>query len=268
MIRVRTHGSSGPVVIVLHGGPAAAGTAAPIARGLAGTFRALEPLQRGSGEEPLSVACHVADLREVVDSLAHGRRPALVGESWGAMLALAYAAAHPDATGPIVLTGCGTFDRASRARMKEIEAERITDEMRRRIARIEVDVSDPVERFLRKHEILRPTYVLDPIDMRKEIDEPILFDKQAHRETWDDMMRLQDEGVYPAAFRSIRSPVLMLHGAYDPHPGSMIRDSLRPHIPQLEYREWERCGHHPWRERLVREEYFIFLKEWLRLKLG
>jgi hypothetical protein len=36
------------------------------------------------------------------------------------------------------------------------------------------------------------------------------------------MIRLQDHGVYPAAFSAIRSPVLMLHGAVDPHPGRMI----------------------------------------------
>jgi len=29
----------------------------------------------------------------------------------------------------------------------------------------------------------------------------------------------------------------MLHGAYDPHPGRMIRDTLARVMPQLEYRE-------------------------------
>ena len=77
------------------------------------------------------------------------------------------------------------------------------------------------------------------------------------------MLRLQGEGLYPAAFRSIRSPVLMLHGAADPHPGALIRASLAPHLPQLEYREWERCGHYPWLERAVREEFFSVLREWL-----
>jgi len=50
-IRVRVHSNEGPTVIVLHGGPAAPGSAAPLARGLAGAFRVLEPWQRGSGEK-------------------------------------------------------------------------------------------------------------------------------------------------------------------------------------------------------------------------
>ena len=57
----------------------------------------------------------------------------------------------------------------------------------------------------------------------------------------------------------------MLHGADDPHPGPAIRDSLRPHLPQLEYREWDRCGHYPWLERAAREEFLVVLREWLDL---
>jgi pimeloyl-ACP methyl ester carboxylesterase len=38
-------------------------------------------------------------------------KPSIVGESWGAMLALAYASAYPETTAAIVLVGCGTFDK-------------------------------------------------------------------------------------------------------------------------------------------------------------
>ena len=76
-------------------------------------------------------------------------------------------------------------------------------------------------------------------------------------------MRLQEESVYPAAFAAIDAPVLMLHGTVDPHPGRMIRASLEPHLPQLEYHEWERCGHYPWLEKAAREEFFAVLREWL-----
>ena len=55
----------------------------------------------------------------------------------------------------------------------------------------------------------------------------------------------------------------MLHGAYDPHPGAMIRDSLTPYMPQLEYREWEMCGHMPWLERAARRDFFRAPRDWL-----
>jgi pimeloyl-ACP methyl ester carboxylesterase len=94
---------------------------APVARGLADLYRVLQPFQRASGDERLTVAKHLEDLHEVVQLYARDSRPALLGSSWGAMLALAYAAAHPDSTGPLILVGCGTFDLIARARMHEMK---------------------------------------------------------------------------------------------------------------------------------------------------
>lgn len=260
-LRVRTYGPEGPVVIVLHGGPGAAGEAAPLARGLASRFRVLEPWQRPGGEGPLSVARHVADLHELVLSQCSDDRPALVGHSWGAMLALAYAAEHPESAGPLVLVGCGTFDTSSRARMQEVLDERMGDELRQRLRHLSQQISDPREQLVRQYECTKPLYLVDPIAEEKEETEPL--DVRAHCETWADMLRLQAAGVYPAAFAKIRFPVLMLHGTQDPHPGPMIRASLASHLPQLEYREWDRCGHYPWLERHVRDEFFTVLRTWL-----
>jgi pimeloyl-ACP methyl ester carboxylesterase len=269
-MRIREYGTSGPPVIVLHGGPGAPGSAAGLARGLAGEFRVCEPFQRGSpgpnGEDmghPLTVALHVADLDRLVDGLgAHSRdeRPALVGHSWGAMLALAYAAAHPGRVAALALVGCGTFDETARARLHAICDERMDGALRRRLRDLEAEFPDPDVRLRVRGELLEPLYSYDAVG--DEASEPC--DGRANRETWGDMLELEATGVYPAAFAAIDVPVLMLHGAYDPHPGRMIRASLEPHIRRLEYREWESCGHYPWRERAVRDDFFAFLRAWLR----
>ena len=262
-MRICTHGTSGPVVIVLHGGPAAVGEAAPLARGLADSFRVLEPWQRGSGDERLSVSRHVADLHELVATRCDDAQPAIVGESWGAMLALAYAAVHPGGVGPIVLIGCGTFDTVARARMRAILEERMDDDLRQRLERLPEEIPDPDERLKKRYELTKTLYLFDPIVTNQKNEDPGQFDVRAHTETWEDMERLQEEGVYPAAFAAITSPVLMLHGTHDPHPGQMIRASLEPYLPQLEYREWAHCGHSPWLERTIRDEFFAVMRNWL-----
>jgi pimeloyl-ACP methyl ester carboxylesterase len=262
-MQVRTYGISGPTVIVLHGGPAAVGEAAPIARGLAPPFHVLEPWQRGSSGELLTVARHVADLHELVQTRCLGSGPALVGESWGAMLALAYTAAHPQSAGPIVLVGCGTFDPVARAHMTAILEERMDGGLRRQMERLPAEHPDAGERLQRQFELTRSLYLFDPIVADASDEETPSFDIRAHSETWADMIRLQEAGIYPAVFAAIESPVLMLHGAYDPHPGRMIRASLQPYLSKLEYREWANCGHKPWMEKAVREEFFMVLREWL-----
>ncbi len=265
LVRVREYGTSGPQVVVLHGGPGASGYMAPLARGLAGSFRVLEPLQRGSGDEPLTVARHVADLEQVLQSRCRGARPALVGHSWGAMLALAYAAAHPSRAISLVLIGCGTFDPRARECLRAIRDERMDDGLRRRLQRLPQDFPDPDERLREMSRLILPLYSWDLVSTDTEVE---AYDARALQETWEDMVRLQEAGVYPAAFAAIHAPVLMLHGAADPHPGRMIRASLEPHLPQLEYHEWERCGHYPWLERAVRDEFFAVLRAWLARQLA
>ena len=124
---------------------------APIARGIADSFRVLEPFQSSISA---TVADHVADLHEVVESYARDTAPALVGHSWGAMLALAYAAAHPSSAGPIALVCSGTFDLAAREQFSINLSERKKDEGARRRFELALQIADPNERF---HELGKQT---------------------------------------------------------------------------------------------------------------
>jgi pimeloyl-ACP methyl ester carboxylesterase len=231
---------------------------AAVARGLADPYRVVEPFQRGSGSERLTVARHVADLHEVINVYAKGCRPAVLGSSWGAMLALAYAAAHPSSTGPLILVGCGTFDPVARAAMQRTIDERMNDEIRARLKY--ADQLDQDERLKAGAEAITPIYSYDPLTFAHEEDN---VDARAHQETWDDMLRLQTEGIYPAVFAAIKVPVLMVHGTFDPLPGRLILESLRPYLPQTDYRELERCGHYPWLEKAAADTFFSHVREWL-----
>jgi pimeloyl-ACP methyl ester carboxylesterase len=119
---------------------------------------------------------------------------------------------------------------------------------------------DPDERLKARAEAMLPVEACDLLASPHEDDQ---VDAQAHHETWDDMLRLQAEGAYPATFPAIKVPVLMIHGAYDPHPGRLIFEGLRPYLPELEYREFDRCGHYPWLERAAADRFFSLLREWL-----
>ena len=264
-IKIRRYGTEGPVIIVLHGGPGAPGSAEELAMGISDMFSVIEPWQRKSGvADSLTVAGHVSDLHEVVQAVREGKQqPALVGESWGAMLALAYAAEYPSEAGAIVLIGCGTFDKNSRSVGVKIREERISEHIAKHPEFADDLNLNLKDRILKWHE-MTDTYraVSSPIQSGN-----IEFDEKGFTETWKDMLRCQENGLYPAAFSRIISPVLMLHGAYDPHPGKMIRDRVKLHVPQLEYHEFEKCGHQPSMETFAREEFFSVIHNWLAEKL-
>jgi len=249
-MKIRKYGNEGPTVFVLHGGPGAMGSAEPLALGLSDAFTVIEPWQRGSGgRDPLTVSRHVADLHEIVQNNRGVQLPTIVGESWGAMLALAYAAEHANDAGPIVLVGCGTFDKESRAVSTKIREKRIADYIAEHPEH-DRDLYLNLDDRIMKWHYMTDNYEPVPGTLHTEHE---LFDAKAYSETWEDMIRCQEIGLYPEAFSRIVSPVIMLHGAYDPHPGKMIRDNLKPHVPQIEYREFDRCGHQPFIERFAKK---------------
>jgi len=262
-IEVRRWGDRGPLVALLHGGPGAVGDLADLARALAAKFRVLEPLQRRSGETRLTVAQHVADLAAVLPGPVR-----LVGHSWGAMLGLSFATAHPELVESLCLVGCGTYDPAARALFQRTTQSRTSDTQRAELADLQrrLDAErDPAARYplmARVGRVIGAIYGFELLP-RDPADEPLRVDRGGQDETWPDVLRLQNEGIEPAAFSAIRASVRMLHGEHDPHPGPMIRDTLRRHIPALSYVAFPRCGHDPWRERHAREPFLRALEAWL-----
>jgi alpha-beta hydrolase superfamily lysophospholipase len=260
LLRLRKYGDSGPPLLLLHGGPGVSGYLGPVGAALADSFRVYEPFQRGSGGERLTVARHVEDLRELIDALRLDEPPALLGHSWGAILALAFAAAHPERTGPLVLVSCAAFDERSRRLLAENRGRKTPIAIRRELMSVATAVADRDRRLRLETDLLLQ---VDSFDTTVTELGTVACDARAHDETWADALRLQKEGVHPAAFRAVASPVLMLHGAEDSLPGRLIYASLSPYVPRIRYREIGQCGHFPWLERAASEPFYTVLRGWL-----
>ena len=86
MKNLRQYGDSPFVVVVVHGGPGAAGEMAPVARELACSWGVLEPLQTAE-----SLEGQVEELRTVLDNNAD-TPVVMIGHSWGAWLSYILAA--------------------------------------------------------------------------------------------------------------------------------------------------------------------------------
>lgn len=108
-----------PVVVVLHGGPGGdyrylLGLAA-----LSDSYRVVFYDQRGTGLSPrvpaedITPQGYVDDLDAIVDAYSPGQPVHLLGHSWGAMLASAYAGAYPGKVARLVLAEPGFLDQAT-----------------------------------------------------------------------------------------------------------------------------------------------------------
>src|SRR5437870_4909563 len=113
-LHYQTFGKGDPI-IVLAGGPGFAGAyMAPVARHIGAKHLAVLPDQRGTGDSTvtaydattINVAAFVGDIEAMRLKLG-AERITLVGHSWGGMLAMSYAAAHPDRVAALVLVDSG-----------------------------------------------------------------------------------------------------------------------------------------------------------------
>ena len=106
---------TGPPLVCLHGGPGLWDYLAPLAALLDDTFTVVGYDQRGCGRStgcgPFTIAQAVDDLDQVRTALGFDRW-AVAGHSWGAELALRYAAGHPDRTTAVAyIAGVGAGKR-------------------------------------------------------------------------------------------------------------------------------------------------------------
>jgi proline iminopeptidase len=98
-----------PVLIVLHGGPGADYRYLLGLAQLADEYRVVFYDQRGTGLSPrvpassITLDTFIADLDAFVDAFGQGRPVHVLGHSWGAMLASAYAGAHPSKVDRLIL---------------------------------------------------------------------------------------------------------------------------------------------------------------------
>ena len=108
-----------PVLIVLHGGPGADYRYLLPLKALADSHRVVFYDQRGTGLSPrvpahsITLDSFVTDLDAFVDHYGRGRPVHLLGHSWGAMLASAYAGAHPQKVASLVLAEPAFLDHST-----------------------------------------------------------------------------------------------------------------------------------------------------------
>lgn len=88
------------------------------------------------------------------------------------------------------------------------------------------------------------------------------------REVTVEAARMRKSGALLRVVRRVRVPVLVVHGADDPHPIEGVVDPLRRGGLQLRVVRLARCGHEPWWERHARARFFAVLTRELRMKPG
>ena len=247
---VRKHGKEPYHIVVLHGGPGAAGSAFGLARLISKEFGVLEPMQ-----SKYTIMEQEEELREQIENNCSGK-VRLVGHSWGAWLAGLFAEKFPDKVEKVVLVGCGPLE--------EDYVSQIGERRKKNMSQGEVEEFDRILRqledgFGEKDEYLRRLgEICDRADGYQE--EESSADKaevngKLHEKVWKEAAGLRKTGKLSERFERISCPLVLIQGAVDPHPPEGVIHPLREHNVDIKSYVLDKCGHTPWREKYAREEF-------------
>jgi proline iminopeptidase len=247
---------TGPPVACLHGGPGLWDYLAPLAALLDDEFTVVRFDQRGCGRSsgrggPFTIEQAVDDLDQVRAALGL-RQWAVAGHSWGAELALRYAARHPDRTSAVAyVAGVGAGSEFKAGHVAEL-ARRLGPD-RERWAELDA-VPGPDRTLAEERELCllqwRTDYSPGPDAAAHaralwETQPPgASVNVAANRQLWQDRAT---EDLRRAAGR-VTCPVTIICGADDPRPWSAT-DSLLASLPDGSRTVLSGAGHAPWAER-------------------
>jgi proline iminopeptidase len=247
---------TGPPVVCLHGGPGLWDYLAPLAALLDGQFTVVRFDQRGCGRStgrggPFTIEQAVDDLDQVRAALGFPRW-AVAGHSWGAELAVRYAARHPDrATAVAYIAGVGAGNGYREAHAAELRR-RLGPDRERWAALSAVPAGDRTPAEERELCLLqwRTDFTPGPdaagraLALWETRPAGASVNAAANRGLWNDRAT---EDLRAAAAR-VTCPVTMIFGKDDPRPWA-ASDSLLAALPGATRTVLEDAGHAPWAER-------------------
>ncbi len=246
----------GPPIVLLHGGPGCYDyfTGTPLIDWLAEQRAVHTYDQRGCRHSrsagPFTLAANLDDLDALRRDLGMEQLD-LLGHSAGAVLAVHYAATHPDRVARMTLVSPAgvrpgwrpIFDATLRERFTPPQAADIR-QLDRRILR----TADPAAReelYRQRFNLALPSYVSPTY--RGPPPQMEYYSREVNVRVMADIQTAYDNPQWESGLRDFHGPVGIIHGRDDPIPWKVV-DDLADVLPRAEVYPLEHCGHFPWLE--------------------
>jgi pimeloyl-ACP methyl ester carboxylesterase len=262
MKNFRTRGKSPYKVAVVHGGPGAPGSIAPVAMELSKTFGVLEPFQT-----MLTINGQIEELHDVLET--NSALPVfLVGHSWGAWLSFILAARYPESVKKLILIGAGPFEEKYAENITPVRLNRLSEAERTETFKL-IDIingdaeGDRDKAMARYGELMARADTYAPLSPEKEL-ETFPVSEEINRKVWAEAAELRISGELLKIGKKIKCPVVALHGDYDPHPTEGVKLTLSRIIKHFKFVLLEKCGHYPWMERYAKDKFYEILRNGLK----
>lgn len=256
----RTYGTPPFRVVLLHGGPGAAGSLQPVAEKISATAGTLEVLNNG-----LSINEQVFEVYE--DILRFCDLPVvLAGHSWGAWLSWIFTARYPGLVKKLILIGAGPFESRYAGEITATRLSRLEED-----EQVQLKVLSQKLKNAKDEEAGELFRKLGNLSARADLYDPVAGNHHqgalrydVFRNVWPAADQLRKAGELMNMADNISCPVVALHGNYDPHPFKGVHEPLRHKIKDFRMHIIDKCGHYPWLENQAAEDFYEKLLDEIR----
>ena len=84
-------------------------------------------------------------------------------------------------------------------------------------------------------------------------------DSEMHNKVWSEAAKLRSSGKLLTSSQNIKSKIYLIQGESDPHPVNGVTIPLQENGVQCETYVLEKCGHSPFMEKYVKDEFYKIL---------
>lgn len=248
---VSTHGLPPYETVLLGGGPAANGALHVLATRMERTQSVLYPTLTAT-----TVQGQVLELSRIVAEQA--KTPvSLVGHSFGAILALLFAAQYPDLVRRLVLVGCPPLNEKWANEQHRQRCLRLSpDDQAEYEALVSLSERD-VEQTKR---LIVLTECTDTFERDASYENPLLhWDYAAHEQLGRELARMRKGGVLEQALKRIDRRIFVLHGEHDPSLWKGVTSLLADAHCDFITCKIPLCGHSPYLEKFAAAPFLELL---------
>jgi pimeloyl-ACP methyl ester carboxylesterase len=247
-------------IILLHGGPGATGSLAPLARLLEADVSVIEHIQ-----EHDTITKQLAELDEFIEQ--HSELPViLVGHSWGAWLGYLFASEYPAKVKKLILISSGPFEEKYISQLSAVREKRLSQSDKFRLSVLMKELHNPQNKgkdqtFSALGKMMDQIDTYHPIIINNEL---LKCDYHQFEKVWKEASELRKSVKLLQQGHRISCPVVAIHGDFDPHPHEGVQVPLNQVLSHFRFILIENCGHKPWIEKYAKDRFLDILRRELK----
>lgn len=249
---VRLYGKAPYEAVLVHGGPGAIGS-------LKGFAEKLNEISQIGVVEAIQSKYSIEELIEELycQIKSHcSNKVSLIGHSWGAWLVVLFTEKYPEVVKNVILIGC-----------PPLEDKYVSEIGSRRLQNLSDEDGAIFQRLVSNHatdkDMEKIPRIFDQADNycleNREKHRAERTDSEMHNKVWSEAAELRSSGKLLISFQNIKSKIYLIQGESDPHPINGVTIPLQENGVQCEVYVLERCGHSPFMEKYVKDEFYKIL---------